>query len=43
MSMISGGLISVTATVAVTCLLARLRGTQVLSYLRPAELARIVA
>jgi MFS family permease len=43
MSMISGGLISVAATIAVTCLLARRRGVQVRSYLRPAELARIVA
>jgi MFS family permease len=43
MSMITGGVISAVATLAVTCLLARLRGTQVRSYLRPAELARIVA
>jgi MFS family permease len=43
MSMISGGLISLVATIAVTCLLARMRGTHVVSYLRPAELARIVA
>jgi MFS family permease len=43
MSMISGGLISLVATIAVTCLLARMRGTHVRSYLRPAELARIVA
>jgi MFS family permease len=42
-SMISGGLISLVATIAVTCLLARMRGTHVRSYLRPAELARIVA
>jgi MFS family permease len=43
MSMITGGVISAVATLAVTCLLARLRGTRVRSYLRPAELARIVA
>ncbi len=43
MSVISGGVISLVATVAVTCLLARMRGTHVRSYLRPAELARIVA
>ncbi len=43
MSVISGGVISLAATVAVTCLLARMRGTHVRSYLRPAELARIVA
>jgi MFS family permease len=43
MSVISGGVISLVATIAVTCLLARMRGTHVRSYLRPAELARIVA
>jgi MFS family permease len=43
MSMIFGGVISVTATMAVICLLARMRGTHIRSYLRPAELARIVA
>ncbi len=43
MSVISGGVISLAATIAVTCLLARMRGTHVRSYLRPAELARIVA
>ena len=43
MSIISGGVISVAATIAVTCLLARRSGQQVRSYLRPAELARIVA
>ncbi len=43
MSMISGGVISVAATIAVACLLAHRRGVQVRSYLRPAELARIVA
>ncbi len=43
MSVISGGLISLVATAAVICLLARMRGTRVRSYLRPAELVRIVA
>jgi MFS family permease len=43
MSVISGGVISLVATIAVACLLARMRGTHVRSYLRPAELARIVA
>jgi MFS family permease len=43
MSMVSGGVISLAATIVVTCLLARRRGVQVRSYLRPAELARIVA
>jgi MFS family permease len=43
MSMLSGGVVSVAATVAVACVLARVRGTRVASYLRPAELARIVA
>jgi MFS family permease len=43
MSVISGGLISLAATVAVVCLLARMRGTRIRSYLRPAEFARIVA
>jgi MFS family permease len=43
MSVISGGVISVIATVAVACLFARRRGVAVRSYLRPAELARIVA
>jgi MFS family permease len=43
MSMISGGLISVLATVAVAVLLVRSRGVRVLPYLRPARLARTVA
>jgi MFS family permease len=43
MSLVAGGLISVTATVAIGLLLARSRGVRVRSYLRPAELARIVA
>ena len=43
MSVISGGVISVVATVVVICMLAHRRGVQVRSYLRPAELARIVA
>jgi MFS family permease len=43
MSMIAGGLISVVATVAIACLLAHTRGRTVRAYLRPAELARIVA
>jgi MFS family permease len=43
MSIISGGLISAAATIVVTCLLARFRGVQIRDYLRPAELARIVA
>jgi MFS family permease len=43
MSMIAGGLISVIATVVMTVLLARSRGVQVRTYLRPAELARITA
>jgi len=42
-SMITGGVISVAATVAVAFVLAHRRGNQVRSYLRPAELARIVA
>jgi MFS family permease len=43
MSVISGGIISVVATAVVICMLAHRRGVQVRSYLRPAELARIVA
>jgi MFS family permease len=43
MSMISGGVISVVATVAVTYVLAHRRGTPVRSYLRRTELARIMA
>jgi MFS family permease len=42
-SMITGGVISVAATIAVACVLAHRQGHQVRSYLRPAELARIVA
>jgi MFS family permease len=42
-SLLAGGLISVAATVGVAFLLARCRGTEVRSYLRPAVLARIVA
>jgi len=43
MSVIVGGVISAAATLVIVCLLARKRGVQVRSYLRPAELARIVA
>ncbi len=43
MSMIAGGVISMLATIVMTCLLARHRGVQVRHYLRPAELARIAA
>ena len=43
MAMIAGGVISVAATVVMTFLLARSRGVQVRTYLRPAELARITA
>jgi MFS family permease len=43
MSVIAGGVISAVATVAIGCVLARKRGVQVRSYLRPAELARMVA
>ncbi len=43
MSMIAGGVISMLATIVMTCLLARYRGVQVRHYLRPAELARIAA
>ncbi len=42
-SMVSGGVISVIATVVMTFLLARSRGVQVRSYLRPAELTRMTA
>jgi MFS family permease len=42
-SIISGGLISLVATVAVGLVLARRKGVQVRSYLKPAELARMVA
>jgi MFS family permease len=43
MSMITGGVIAVVATLAVACLLVRLRGVQLRQYLRPEALARIVA
>jgi MFS family permease len=43
MSIISGGVISVIATVAVGLTLVRRSGTPVREYLRPAELARMVA
>jgi MFS family permease len=43
MSIISGGLISVIATVAVGLTLTRRSGIRVRSYLRPAQLARLVA
>jgi MFS family permease len=43
MSIVAGGVISAVATVAVACVLARFRGVRVRTYLRPAELARIVA
>ncbi len=42
MSVIAGGVISAAATMALGFMLARRRGVQVRSYLRPAELARIV-
>jgi predicted MFS family arabinose efflux permease len=43
LSMIGGGVISLVATVVMTCLLARYRGVQLRSFLRPAGLARIAA
>jgi MFS family permease len=43
MSMISGGMISVVATVVVAAMLVHSRGVRVLPYLRPARLARMVA
>jgi len=43
MSLIAGGVISLVATVIVGLMLARGRGVQVREYLRPAELARIMA
>jgi MFS family permease len=43
MTMVAGGLISLVATGVMTYLLARKRGVQVRSYLRPAELARLAA
>lgn len=43
MSMVCGGVISAGAAAVITLLLARSRGVQARSYLRPAALARIVA
>jgi MFS family permease len=43
MSLIAGGAISLVATVVVGLMLAHRRGVQVREYLRPAELARIMA
>lgn len=43
MSIVAGGLISLVATVVVAFLLAKVRGVQLRGFLRPAELARIVA
>ncbi len=43
MSMITGGLISVVATVVIGAMLARSQGVRVRGYLRPARLARLVA
>jgi MFS family permease len=43
MTLIAGGVISMVATVVMTYVLARHRGVQVRSYLRPAELARMAA
>jgi MFS family permease len=43
MSMVAGGVISVLATMVMTVLLARRRGVQIRTYLRPAELARLAA
>lgn len=43
MSMISGGVISVIATLVVGLMLARRRGVPARSYLKPAQLARLVA
>jgi MFS family permease len=43
MSLIAGGAISLAATVALGLVFARMRGVQVRQYLRPAELARMVA
>jgi MFS family permease len=42
MSVIAGGVISAAATLVLGSVLARRRGVQIRSYLRPAELARIV-
>jgi MFS family permease len=43
MSLIAGGVISMVAAVVVAFLLAKVRGVQLRGFLRPAELARIVA
>jgi MFS family permease len=43
MSIIAGGVISLVAAVVIAFLLARVRGVQLRGFLRPAELARIVA
>jgi MFS family permease len=43
MSMISGGVISVVATVAVAAFMARKSGVPARSYLRPTELAKVTA
>jgi MFS family permease len=43
LSMVAGGVISVVATIVMTFLVARSRGVQVRSYLRPAELTRSTA
>jgi MFS family permease len=42
-SMIAGGVISAIATVVIAAVLVRLRGVRARSYLRPAQLARMVA
>ena len=42
-SMIAGGAISAMATIVIAAVLVRVRGVRVRSYLRPAELARLVA
>jgi len=42
-SMIAGGMISVVATIAIAAVLSRIRGVRAWSYLRPAQLGRIVA
>jgi MFS family permease len=43
LSMVSGGVISVVATVAVAFLLAHRRGEQVRTYLRPAQVVRVLS
>jgi predicted MFS family arabinose efflux permease len=42
-SMIAGGAISAVATVVIAAVLVRVRGVRVRSYLKPAQLARLVA